>query len=78
MSSEVENFHALKNFSLFDNSFEGEIPAGIEKLRNLSEMNLSYNKFKGSVSKELILMDSLNMTMFDENGNPFLLEMNEK
>ncbi len=39
-------------------------------------MNLSYNQFKGSVSKDLILLDTLNMTMFDENGNPFLLEIN--
>ncbi|MBS7252454.1 leucine-rich repeat domain-containing protein [Flavobacterium branchiicola] len=78
LSNEVENFKALQNFSLFDNRFEGEIPAELEKLHNLSEMNLSYNKFKGSVSKSLTILDSLNMTMFDENGNPFLLEVNEE
>lgn len=62
--------------SLFDNNFEGEIPKGLEKLHNLSEINLFYNHFKGSVSKDLALLDALTMTMFDENGNPFLLEIN--
>jgi hypothetical protein len=76
LSAEIINFHALQNLSLFDNSFEGEIPKGLEKLHNLSEMNLSYNKFKGTVSKSLVLLDPLNMTMLDENGNPFLLEIN--
>ena len=76
LSTEIINFHALQNLSLFDNSFEGEIPKGLEKLHNLSEMNLSYNKFKGTVSKNLALLDPLNMTMFDEDGAPFLLEIN--
>jgi hypothetical protein len=66
----------LQNLSLFNNGFEGEIPQGLEKLHNLSEMNLSYNKFAGGVSKNLALLDALNMTMFDENGNMFLLELN--
>lgn len=78
LSTEIINFHALQNLSLFDNNFEGEIPKGLEKLHNLSEMNLSYNHFKGSASKDLILLDALNMTMFDENGNPFLLEINNE
>lgn len=76
LSTEIINFNALQNLSLFDNSFEGEIPKGLEKLHNLSEMNLSYNKFKGTVSKNLALLDPLNMTMFDEEGTPFLLEIN--
>jgi len=73
---EIINFHALQNLSLFDNNFEGEIPNGLGKLYNLAELNLSYNKFKGTVSKNLALLDALNMTMFDENDNPFLLEIN--
>lgn len=76
LSSEIINFHALQNLSLFDNSFEGEIPKELEKLHNLSEMNLSYNKFTGTVSKSLALLDPLNMTMLDEEGIPFLLEIN--
>jgi len=76
LSTEIINFNALENLSLFDNNFEGEIPKGLERLHNLSEMNLSYNHFKGSVSEVLISLDALNMTMFDENGNPFLLEIN--
>lgn len=55
---------------------EGEIPSGIQKLHNLAELNLSYNKFKGTVSKNLALLDALNMTLFDETGNPVLLEIN--
>lgn len=76
LSSEIINFHALQNLSLFDNSFEGEIPKELEKLHNLAEMNLSYNKFTGTVSKSLALLDPLNMTMLDEDGTPFLLEIN--
>ena len=72
------NLSFLQNLSLFNNNFEGEIPKELEKLSNLSELNLSYNKFKGSVSKSLTVLDSLNMTMFDENGNPFLLDINEE
>ncbi|WP_431244180.1 hypothetical protein ACQ9BO_07390 [Flavobacterium sp. P21] len=45
-------------------------------MKHLSEMNLSYNKFKGGVSRKIALLDALNMTMFDENGNLFLLEIN--
>lgn len=76
ISNEIVNFHALQNLSLFDNNFEGEIPKELEKLHNLAEMNLSYNKFKGTVSKNLAVLDPLNLTMFDEEGNPFLLEIN--
>lgn len=76
ISNDIVNFHALQNLSFFDNNFEGEIPKELEKLHNLSELNLSYNKFKGTVSKSLALLDPLNMTMFDEDGNPFLLEIN--
>jgi len=76
LSKEIINFSALQNLSLFDNNFEGEIPAEIGKLHTLTEINLSYNKFRGSVLKNLALLDPLNMTMFDENGNPFLLEIN--
>ena len=76
MNPEIINFHALQNLSLFDNNLEGEIPGGLEKLHNLTELNLSYNKFKGTVSKNLAVLDVLNMTMLDENGNPVLLEIN--
>ncbi|GGE96186.1 hypothetical protein GCM10011518_01850 [Flavobacterium limi] len=78
LSHKIENFNSLVNLSLFDNNFEGEIPKELQNLQNLSEMNLSYNKFKGSVSKKLTLLDALNMTMLDENGNPFLLDVTEE
>ena len=29
-------------------------------------------------SKKIALLDVLNMTMMDENGNPFLLEINQE
>lgn len=76
LSTEIVNLNALQNLSLFDNNLEGEIPHEMDKMHNLAEMNLSYNRFKGGVSKNLALLDALNMTMFDENGNPFLLEIN--
>ncbi|CAD0002421.1 leucine-rich repeat domain-containing protein [Flavobacterium salmonis] len=78
LSYKIRNFNVLENLSLFDNSFEGEIPKELENLNHLSEMNLSYNRFKGSVSKKLTLLDALNMTMFDQKGNPFLLDVNEE
>ena len=63
---------------MFDNDFTGVIPPEIEKLANLAELNLSYNKFTGEVSKKIALLDALNVTMMDENGNPFLLEINQE
>ncbi len=78
LSHKIGSFNFLENLSLFDNNFEGEVPKELEDLQNLSEMNLSYNKFKGSVSKKLTLLDALNMTMLDENGDPFLLDVHEE
>lgn len=76
LSNKIRNFNSLENLSLFDNKFTGEIPKDLENLQYLSEMNLSYNQFEGTVSKKIVLLDSLNMTMFDKDGNPFLLEIN--
>ena len=76
LSNKIRNFNSLENLSLFDNKFTGEIPKDLENLQHLSEMNLSYNQFEGTVSKKIALLDSLNMTMFDKDGNPFLLEIN--
>ena len=45
---------------------------------NTGEKIWETNRFKGSVSKKLTLLDALNMTMFDEKGNPFLLDVNEE
>lgn len=78
LSSEIVNLNVLQNLSLFNNNLEGEIPKELESLSNLTELNLSYNKFKGSVSRNLAVLDSLNMIMFDNNGNPFLLDVNEE
>ena len=76
LSNKVRNFHSLENLSLFANNFTGDIPEDLENLQHLSEMNLSYNQFQGSASKKIALLDSLNLTMLDKNGNPFLLEIN--
>jgi hypothetical protein len=78
LSHKIGYLNSLENLSLFDNNFDGEIPEELDNLHHLSEMNLSYNKFKGSVSKKLTLLDALNMTMLDENENPFLLDVTEK
>jgi len=76
LSNKIRNLNSLENFSLFDNNFGGEIPKDLENLHHLSEMNLSYNQFESTVSKKIALLDALNMTMFDKDGNPFLLEIN--
>ena len=39
-----------------------------EKLKNLKEMNISYNMFNGFVSRNLAKLDTLNMTMINEQG----------
>lgn len=44
ISNEVLNMSRLEILSLFDNQFSGKIPA-VEKMSNLTAMNLSLNKF---------------------------------
>jgi len=39
-------------------------------------MNISYNMFYGQVSKSLALLDTLNMTMLNNNGATVLLSVN--
>jgi hypothetical protein len=41
----------LENLSLFENQMEGQVPFDLEKLNNLKEMNISYNKFSGLISR---------------------------
>jgi hypothetical protein len=41
----------LENLSLFENQMEGQVPLCLEKLNNLKEMNISYNKFSGLISR---------------------------
>jgi hypothetical protein len=47
---------------------EGQIPFDLEKLNKLKEMNISYNLFNGPVSRNLSNLDSLNMTMINNEG----------
>jgi hypothetical protein len=47
---------------------DGQVPFDLEKLNHLKEMNISYNKFNGLVSKNLSKLDTLNMTMINEQG----------
>ena len=44
------------------------VPIDLEKLGNLKEMNISYNMFNGLVSRNLAKLDTLNMTMVNEQG----------
>ena len=58
----------LENLSLFDNNIHGQVPINIEKLQNLSIMNISYNNFNGFVSKKLAAKDAMSMTMINDKG----------
>ena len=76
LQASIKNMIDLENLSLFDNKMTGGIPAELETMSHLKEMNLSYNCFSGRVSKQLIALDALNMTMLDENGAVILLDVN--
>ena len=75
LSPDVKKLVALENFSLFDNEMNGSVPFELEKLNNLKEMNISYNKFRGFVSKDLAILDTLNMTMLNDEGIAVLLNV---
>jgi phage portal protein BeeE len=59
---------SLENLSLFENNMVGQVPFSLEKLKNLKEMNISYNKFNGLVSRNLAQLDMMNMTMINDKG----------
>jgi hypothetical protein len=65
----------LENLSLFENQMEGQVPFDLEKLNNLKEMNISYNKFSGLISRKLAVLDALNMTMLNDKGMAVLLNV---
>jgi hypothetical protein len=44
----------------------------LEKLNNLKEMNISYNKFSGLISRKLAVLDTLNMTMLNDKYGGFV------
>jgi hypothetical protein len=52
----------------FENKMDVTVPFDLEKLKNLKEMNISYNMFNGFVSRNLAKLDTLNMTMINEQG----------
>jgi hypothetical protein len=68
LSPDVANLTSLENLSLFENKMDGQVPFDLEKLHNLKEMNISYNMFNGLVSRNLAKLDTLNMTMINEQG----------
>ena len=55
---------------------DGQVPFDLEKLGNLKEMNISYNMFNGLVSKNLSKLDTLNMTMVNDQGVATTLKVN--
>ncbi|MNG20978.1 hypothetical protein D3C84_1052890 [compost metagenome] len=65
----------LTNLSLFENNFAGQVPLALEKLNGLKEMNISYNKFNGLVTKKLAMLDTLNMTMINDKGVAYLMNV---
>ncbi len=75
VSMDIANLTELTNFSLFENNFTGQVPLSIENLNNLKEMNISYNKFSGLVSRKLAMLDTLNMTMINDKGVAYLMNV---
>ena len=65
----------LENLSLFDNIMDGQVPLELDKLANLKEMNISYNKFNGLVTKNMATLDTLNMTMINKEGVAVVLNV---
>jgi Leucine-rich repeat (LRR) protein len=53
----------------------GHIPYTIAKLDNLKSVNLSYNSFSGAVSQALAQKEGFNLTMINESGLAFQLEV---
>jgi hypothetical protein len=53
----------------------GQVPFELEKLKNLKEMNISFNMFSGLVSKDLVQLDAMNMKMINEEGIAVLLKV---
>ena len=47
----------------------------LEKIKNLREMNLSYNRFSGAVSKHLADLDKMHLTMVNDQGTAVALEV---
>jgi hypothetical protein len=39
-------------------------------------MNISYNMFSGLVSRKLAVLDTLNLTMFNDRGVAVLMDIN--
>ena len=66
----------METLSLFENKMDGQVPFDLEKLKNLKEMNISYNMFNGFVTKNLAKLDTLNMTMVNEQGVATTLKVN--
>ena len=54
------------------------MPFDLENLNDLKEMNISYNKFSGLVTKKLANLDTLNMTMLNENGEEIVMTVTKE
>jgi hypothetical protein len=66
----VNKLVALENFSLFDNKMRRYHSLTLERVNKVKkEMNISYNGFNGNVEKNVALLDTLNMTMFNDKEN---------
>ena len=63
---------------MFEINFEGQVPTDLENLNYLKEMNISYNKFSGLVTKKLAQLDTLNMTMLNENGEEIVMSVTKE
>ncbi|MBF6608951.1 MAG: Two component regulator three Y domain protein, partial [Flavobacterium sp.] len=62
----------------FENELQGQVPFDLERLENLRELNISYNRFGGAVSKRLAEKDVLKMTMVNQYGMAAMLPIEIK
>jgi hypothetical protein len=77
LSKDVANLTSLENLGLFENNLDGQVPFDLEKISGLKELNLSYNKFNGLVSRQLAQLDTMHMTMINDEGVATTLQVDK-
>uniref|UniRef100_A0A2N9ENA2 non-specific serine/threonine protein kinase n=1 Tax=Fagus sylvatica TaxID=28930 RepID=A0A2N9ENA2_FAGSY len=67
LPAEIGNLKSLKTLILRRNNFTGSIPTSLWELGNLTIIDLSQNKFSGSIPKEIGHLKSLVVLQLSEN-----------
>ena len=72
LKSDIANLTKLENLSLFDNQLNGTIPS-LEKMANLTAINLSLNNFKDFSDSSLVSLDRFKLQMYKSNSKEKVL-----